>query len=49
MMIETPQADDFGGTGRRIPASTPVSRRRLRIERVLASLGNSARFSPATA
>lgn len=42
-MNETPEAADFEGT--RVPASTPVSSRRLRTRRVLASPADSARFS----
>jgi hypothetical protein len=44
MIIETPEAADTGGSGQRIPASPSACHRRLRILRVLASLGNSAHF-----
>ena len=44
MIIETPEAADFGGTGRRIPASPPLRHGRLRTRRDLASLGDSGRF-----
>jgi hypothetical protein len=43
MITEAPEAADFGGTGRRIPASSPRRHGRLRTRRDLESLGNSAR------